>query len=201
MAKDLEQYGVSCVGEAIYGMDKLDLDRLRDDVSDRIYTDAENACIYTHDCLDIIRDYEREFDSDADDGGKEFKPSEWQDAMTAYAYGIATAAIRHYADEALAAIEEKADTLIDEIPACFGAGIDDLRVSLQCPHGWAAHDREDADGIHFWTSGQLDGCNAVAVDAGALWLSYTWNPAEEAADSSDDSDHDSNAAPDLEATE
>ena len=186
MAKDLEQYGTSCVGEAIYGIDKLDLDKLREDVSDRVYQDAENACIYTHDCMDIIRDYEREHGDDADDtSGKEYKASEWQEAMQAYAYGVAVNAIRHYADEALDKIEEMADLLIDEIPACFGADRDDLRVSLQCPHGWAPHDREDNDGICFWVSKQLDGCNAVAVDAGALWLSYTWTPADEVTDSAE----------------
>lgn len=180
MTKDLSVWGRDCVSEAAHGMETLDLRTLREEVDERVSTDAENVCIYYSDCLDIIQRYEREFGGDADDIGGTYTASQWQEAAQAYAYGIAAAAIRHYADEALTEVEEKAEALAEAIGQTDDTqapDVSELRVSLQCPHGWAAHDSEDTDGVHYWVSRQLDGCNALAIDAGPFWLSWTWTPA------------------------
>jgi len=73
-------------------------------------------------------------------------------------------------------IEQATDALRD---TAEGYGLEDPadpRVTSDCPHGWAAHDREDEAGTHFWTEGNLEGCRAVAVKVAGIWLSYTWTP-------------------------
>lgn len=181
MARDLEDSARNCLSDVIYDVETLDLDKLREDAQEAAWSAADNACIYYSHCLDIIRDYESDSRADPEclDDSKTYKASEWQEAVQAYAFAIAYSVIQAEVSELLGKVEESAESLVDvvnELLSDDSIDASDLRVSLSCPHGWASHDLENEDGVHLWTSRQLDGCNAVAVDAGPFWLSYTWTP-------------------------
>jgi hypothetical protein len=83
--------------------------------------------------------------------------------MTAYAYSVASAYLYQQTAELLSKIEDAADNLEAALPA--DVEIDAPKVSTDCPHGWAVHDREDDNGIHYWSPGHLEGCSAIAVQA------------------------------------
>ena len=171
---NLESYAEGTVSDAIYGMETYDASALAEEVQERVRQDAENACIYTHACYQIISDYEREYT--AEDMGGTYTAEQWQDAMTAYAFGVAYAALSSMTADILSKVDEAAEELVALLSE-NGQSIDstNLAMSLSCPHGWAAHDSEE-DGACLWLSKQLDGCNAIARDAGPFWLSYTWTP-------------------------
>lgn len=181
MSKDLEQTAANIVAELVYDHGTLnELSSLRDAVSDMAHDCAESAVIYTHWAHEIINDYENHPAADCDsvdDMGSTFKPSEYREAMRAYAYGIARSVIEAEASETLDAIEEAADEMREELTKLGQHPNDsDIRVTADCVHGWASHDRETDTGACLWVSRQLDGCNAVAVKAGPVWLTYTWEP-------------------------
>jgi hypothetical protein len=169
--------------------DKFDADEIRDGLSERAHEEADNACIYYHHAQTIIQDYESQSGLNESDLGGEYRADQWQEAMTAWAYEIACAVLTEESEKALKAVEEHADALCDAVADHDdneAPDPDDLRVSIDCPHGWAAHDKENAVGICYWISRQLDGCNALAVDVGPFWLSYTWEPEQEDEDEADD---------------
>ncbi len=176
---NLEAAAANCIADAIYGMETLDLDALRDNAEEQASYAADSVCTYTSACLDIISDYEREADGAEDmTGGDTYKAADWQKAMCAYAYAIAYTVISRNVHDLLEEIEQAADDLRD---AAESHGLEDPadpRISADCPHGWAAHDREDAAGTCFWTQGKLEGCRAVARKVAGIWLSYTWTPEE-----------------------
>lgn len=181
---DLEDLAAIAVGEIAAQQKSLDIDSLRDEASDRAHEEADNACIYTHHCLTLLQDYESrpEAPNESDMGG-EFRADQWSEAMTAWAYEVAAAVLNSEMSEAVDALEETRDALLaalgeepslqDDMPE-----ESDLRVSFDCPHGWAPHDREDADGICYWSEPHLEGCRALAVKdpKTGVWLSYTWTP-------------------------
>ena len=177
---NLEAAAVDCIADAAYGMTELDLQELRDNAEEQASSAADSACIYTSACLDIISEYEREA-PDAEDmtGGDTYKAADWQQAMTAYAYAVAYTVISRNVHSLLEEIEQAADDLRDAAEAHGLEDPADPRISANCPHGWAVHDREDAAGTHFWTEGNLEGCRAVARKVAGIWLSYTWTPEEE----------------------
>lgn len=177
---NLESRAKDMIGEIIaYDMDKLDLDALRDGIGDAAHQEADNACIYTHHCLQILDDYENHSAAPAESElGGEFRSDQWREAATAWAWEVAAAVLASEASEAIDTIEERADELCDALAEVLpdqGVAVDDLAVTRDCPHGWAAHDKE-AGGVLYWTSRQLDGMNSLAIDAGPFWLSYTWDP-------------------------
>jgi len=180
---DLADIAKSLVADCI-DSDQLDLDKLREDINDRSFDAAESACIYTHACADIIAHYEGDPRADtegADDVGS-FKPSQYREAMQCYAHFIARSIIEAEAFGLLDELKEAQEHLASVLPALVDdADESDYRLSADCPHGWAAHNREDEAGACYWLSHQLDGCNAVAVPAAGVWLSYTWEPARIAA--------------------
>ncbi|WP_142850669.1 hypothetical protein [Telmatospirillum sp. J64-1] len=193
MAKDLESAAADAVYEAAYGMTELDLDKLGEEARERVHIEADNAVIYNSDALAIINEYEghpaaRVAEEEADDFGEVFKASDWQKAQTTYAYLIARAVIGACVEEQLMDITAKAEHLLDVLGslqrysrAVLPSDERELTVSRDCPHGWAAHDREDDEGTYFWTSEQVDGCNAVAIQTeSGLWLSYTWQASDKA---------------------
>jgi len=151
---------------------------------------AESACIYTHACADIIAHYDGDPRADtdsADDMGGEFKPSQYREAMQCYAHFIARSIIEAEAFALVDELDEAQEHLASVLSPLVDADESAFRLSRDCPHGWAAHDREDGPelsdrhGACYWVSHQLDGCNAVAVPAAGVWLSYTWEPARAAA--------------------
>jgi len=188
----------------------LDLAALREGVYERSFDAAESACIYTHACADIIAHYESDprADTEGADDGATYQPSRHREAMQHYAHFIARSIIEaeafalvdeldeaqeHLVDalaplvDALAPLVDALAPLVDALAPLVDADESDYRLSRDCPHGWAAHDREDGPelsdrhGACYWVSHQLDGCNAVAVPAAGVWLSYTWEPARAAA--------------------
>lgn len=176
---NLEAAAADCISDAIYGMTELDLQELRDNAEEQASSAADSACTYTSACMDIISEYECEA-PDAEDmtGGQTYEAADWQKAMCAYAYAIAYTVISRNVHDLLEEIEQAADDLRD---AAESHGLEDPadpRISSDCPHGWAAHDREDAEGTCFWTEGNLEGCRAVARKVAGIWLSYTWTPEE-----------------------
>jgi hypothetical protein len=176
--------GRDLVSEIIPDDGSINLDSLRDDISDRAHELADNAVIYYSDCTDIIAQYESDPRADTDSAdhmGQTFKPSEWQEAKTAYAYWIARSIIEAEAIETVDAIGEAVETLTDELDKlAVEYDADSFRLSAYCPHGWAAHNRESAEGTCFWVSRQLDGCNSVAVPVCGMWVSFTWEPSTDA---------------------
>jgi hypothetical protein len=193
MSKDLEQTAADIVAELVYYHGTLnelelvydhgtlnELSSLRDAVSDMAHDRADSAVTFTHLAQEIINDYENHPAADcysADDMGSTFKPSQYREAMTAYAYGIARSVIEAEAYEAIDAIEEAADEMREELAKLeVWPDASHIRVTADCIHGWASHDRETDTGVCLWISGQLDGCNAVAIKSGPVWLTYTWEP-------------------------
>jgi len=178
---DLEDRARNMLGEIGAAQSGFDLEAIKDEISDRSHEEADNCVIYTHAALQIINDYERELGPDCgSDDGVTYKADEWQNAMTAYAYWIAREILDRDAHSLLERAEEFADSLVEAISEATDDRLspfyDDLRVSRDCPHGWASHNREDVDGSLLWLSAQVDGLCAAAIDAGPFWLSFTWDP-------------------------
>ena len=96
--------------------------------------------------------------------------------MTAYANAVAYQVVSHYCQESLDDLESMVDVLDAQCAAHGGEPTGEPIVNVDCPHGWAVHESETAEGVHYWAPANLEGCHAVAVktDSG-LWLSYTWN--------------------------
>ncbi len=179
MTVNLRQTAENVISDAIYGMTTLDLDALRESADEQTHSAAESVTIYYSDCLDIISRYESEADdSTVDDltGGKSYTAGEWREAMNAYAFGVAYSVLSQEVAELVQAIDTAADDLATAATAHGHDVTDEPRISTDCPHGWAAHDREDEQGTHFWTEGNLEGCRAVATRVAGIWLSYTWTP-------------------------
>lgn len=181
---DLEDRAANAVGELALQQKYFDIDALRDEIGDRAHEEAENACIYTHHCLTLLQDYESrpEVPRESEIGG-EYRADQWSEAMTAWAYEVAAAVLYSEMSEAVTALEETRDALLDALgnePSLADETPEesDLRVSYECPHGWAPHDKEDVDGIHYWSEPHLKGRRALAVKdpKTGVWLSYTWTP-------------------------
>lgn len=175
---NLEDRAENAISEALYNMKTYDAADLRERMEDRAHEEADTVCIYQHWCQQIIQDYESEYGDEGDDQNAVFTCSQWREAMTAYAYGIARAALSCMIDHNLKEIEEAADDLSGM--AADLAGDDwtgELTISATCPHGWAPHDKEDEDGTHFWSPANLEGCRAFAREVCGVWLSFTWTPA------------------------
>lgn len=156
-------------------------DELREKVTERLDTEADNACIYTHKCMQIIDEYEREAGRAAEEyqGGAEYKAEDWQKAMTAWAYCVARAYLSQAAEEP---IQEALDARERVLEVAQGLGFDgdeeDIEASYQCPHGWAPHDYEEDDGVCVWK--RLEGeCMAVSLDSVGLCFSVCWTPSSE----------------------
>ena len=177
---NLEAAAADCINDAIHGMGTLDLRALRDGAEEQASNAADSACTYTSACLDIISEYEREADGAEDmTSGQTYEAADWQQAMCAYAYAVAYTVISRNVHDLLEEIEEAADDLRDAAEAHGLEDPADPRISANCPHGWAAHDREDVVGTCFWTESKLEGCRAVARKVAGIWLSYTWTPETE----------------------
>jgi hypothetical protein len=154
--------------------------------------DGDSYCPYYIQQDEVISRYERDFGSEAEDicdGGTTYKASEYQQAQTAYAYAIAYCGFSSYFAEAkqelIDALEEFETDAERELHTDTLDMDDVVRVRLtgQCPHGWAAHDRELEDGTMVWESGQLDGCNGMARQVVGVWVSCCLSAKEKAEES------------------
>jgi hypothetical protein len=142
--------------------------------------DFDSYAPYTHQETDVISELEKEYWQEAEDicGDKTYKATEWEEARRAYAGALAYTAYSSIWEQTkqdlIEAIEQFESDAQD-------AGCDEpnISLSLQCVHGWAAHDREDSDGTMYFVSGQLDGCNVLARQACGVWLSVCFVPSAE----------------------
>lgn len=177
---DLESFAANIIADCLPADGKLDVRELERQIDDMAHSAAESACTYYHHCEDIISRYESDAAADtesADAMGREYKPSEYRQAMTDYAFWIARSVIDSNARDIISEIENAAEALESELDS-LGVEYDsaDFRISTNCLHGWASHNRENELGACFWVSRQLDGCNAVSIPVSGMWLTYTWNP-------------------------
>ena len=136
---------------------------------------ADSYCLYYHEQDAVIREYESEFGSEAEDmcdAGQTYKASEYRQAATAYAYAIAYCGFVHYfrksKEELIEALEEFGAAAARELEY---DGEIKVQITRQCPHGWASHDRELEDGTMVWRFGQLDGYNGMARAVAGVWIS------------------------------
>ena len=158
---NLEPYAEGCleIQAAPY-----DFGAIRDEAREQIPEQADNACIYTHNCMDIISRYERDAGPYEDLGGT-YRADQWQEAMTAYAYGVASSIIGSRVEEMLERVEECAEALR------VASDLDDLHISPRQPYETTAHTSENADGVLHWRD--LEGSGpAWAIESPAGWI-YT----------------------------
>lgn len=184
MARDLEQYAQDAVADALIN-EKGTADDLTHTIEQLEHDfDFDSFAPYTNQEDDILSDYEKDYYRDAEDilGDREYKATDWAEAKRAYVGAVAYCAYSSIFESAKSELTEAIEEFNDDAQNQMTAdGIEDepeISISRTCPHGWAAHNREDSDGTMYWESRQLDGCNGVSRKVGEMWLSCTWTPAE-----------------------
>ena len=182
--RDLEEYAQTQLAESlsynVVGFQEIsDVVRaIEDEESD---FDGDSFCPYYSQQDDVIADYEREFGSEAEGICDEetYKASDWLQAKSAYAYAIAYVGFGQYfqaaKDALVEAVEEFGDDAYRELKT---DDVVQIQFSNDCPHGWASHDRELADGTMIWESRQLDGSNGMARQVNSIWISCCLSPKE-----------------------
>lgn len=184
MAADLEAGALDVISEVIYDMKTLDINALRDAVTDHVAETAPNYCSYYSECMDVISRYEGHsacaYDLSEYLANRTFKADEWQDAMQSYANAVAYCVLSALTSELVQKVEEAVSELDSAAEAHgYEGDTDEPVVTTECPHGWAVHDAEDAAGHYYWTERNLEGCRAVAIRVAGIWLSHTWTPETE----------------------
>jgi hypothetical protein len=142
--------------------------------------DFDSFAPYTHEETDIINDLEKEYWRDAEDicGDKTYKATEWEEARRAYAGALAYTAYSSLWEQAKQELIEQVEQFESDAMN-FGCDEPAISLSMSCLHGWAAHNREDADGTMYFESRQLDGCNGLARKTSSdVWLSVCFTPNE-----------------------
>lgn len=176
MARDLEQYAEDRVTEELNGEKGTSedltatIERLEHDF------DFDSFAPYTSEEDDILSDYEKEHYQEAEEllGDRQYKATEWAEAKRAYVGAVAYAAFSSIFEQTKTDLTEAIEEFSSD--AAELSGLDpEISISMTCPHGWAAHNREN-DGALIWESTQLDGCNATSKQIGELWLTHTWTP-------------------------
>ncbi len=139
--------------------------------------DFDSFAPYRHEEDEVINELEKEYWQDAEDicGDKTYKATEWEEARRAYAGSLAYTAYssiwEQTKQELIEAVEQFESDAID-----FGCDEPVISLSLSCLHGWAAHNREDADETMYFESRQLDGCNGLARQFSGVWMSVCFVP-------------------------
>jgi hypothetical protein len=139
--------------------------------------DFDSYAPYTHQETDVISDLEKEYWRDAEDlcGDRTYKATEWEEARRAYASALAYTAYSSIWEQTKQELIEAIDQFASDAMN-FGCDEPVLSLSTSCLHGWAAHNREDADGTMYFESRQLDGCNGLARQSSGVWLSVCFVP-------------------------
>lgn len=141
--------------------------------------DAESYCPYYHEQDDVLSDYESDYGVDAEDitNGVEYAASDWQSAKTAYVYAVAYCAHESFFSAAKTELVEGLEEFESDVQSELKFdGELKVQLSTSCNHGWAAHDRELADGTMIFESKQLDGCNGMERKIGETWVSCCFDP-------------------------
>jgi len=196
MTKDIREYAADATVEALeYADCGADTDRAKDAIYEALNSAADSYAL-GHNNLDTIQHLESDYWRSAEEYSdeKQYKASEYSQAMETYAADLARAAIMAEGYAVQEEIEKAADELIDAITTVTNGDhapdASELKFNRQCPHGWAfsiprkafscsadSHDKEE-NGLSFWVSRQLDGCNSIAANTAGGWISYTWTPAQ-----------------------
>lgn len=159
-------------------------------------TDADSICdsfepsevIYYSEYDDILSKYESDHGADAEDicSGMEYAAADWLEAKGAYVqalnYCAQMAEIRKDAEEMAEELAE-IESVAEDLGFCG-----DIQFSHDCPHGWAAHNRETPKGICIWDAEPghynpelLEG-ELMAVSGKlscGVWATATWEPEAE----------------------
>ena len=183
MAKDLEQYAQDRLSEVLNG-EKDTADNLISTVEDiENDFDLDSFAPYTADEDDILSDYESDHWQDAKDmlGDTQYAADDWSAAKRAYVAAVAYCAYSSILESAKSELREALEEFSNDAQALMDADADEpvIEITMSCVHGWAPHDREEADGTMIWEPGQLEGCRAISRKVGELWLTCTWTPAKE----------------------
>ena len=177
----LSEYALTRLAEELYDKQgsasdlRHDIERLEHDF------DFDSYAPYSHQEDDVISELEKEYWQDAEDicGDQTYKADEWEQARRAYASALAYTAYSSLWEQAKQELIEALETFESD---AIDAHCEDPLITLagSCIHGWAAHDREDADGTMYFESGQLDGCNGLAKKTvGDLWMSVCFTPSKD----------------------
>lgn len=173
---NLEKMMRDSANDTIYSISDFDADTYREALQEVVGSVTDSACTYYSHCQEVISRYETDpRASDADDllDGTKYAASEWQQAMAAYAsaiaYSVTQAVAAEMADEAKRAADDLQDLATTE-----GANDVTIKCANDCPYGWAAHDYETAHGAMVWKN--IEGCRAVAIRTGGIWLHAIWTP-------------------------
>jgi hypothetical protein len=177
---DIREYAQNNLAEQLSGKvgsaDDLrhEIETLEDDF------DFDSFAPYTHDECEVISELEKEYWQSAEDfiGDKTYKATEWEDARRAYASALAYSAFSSLWEQAKQELTEAIEQFESDAQ---DSGCDDpiISLALSCTHGWAAHNREDADGTMYFESRQLDGCNGLARQFSGVWMSVCFTPGAE----------------------
>lgn len=181
MTRNIREYAADATAEALeYADCGADVDHAKDAIYEALNNAADSYSL-GHNNLDTIQHLERDYWREAEEYSDEsrYTAAEYSQAMEAYANNLAHAAIMSEGYAVQEEIEKAADELIEAITdhtdGEHAPDASELKLNRECPHGWASHDKEE-NGLSFWISRQLDGCNAVAANIPGGWISYTWTP-------------------------
>ena len=139
--------------------------------------DFDGYAPYTSQEIEVINELENEYHQEAEElcGDQTFKVTEWEQARRVYAGWLAYAAYsaiwEQTKQELIEAIEQ-----FETDAESFGCVDPVISLNTTCIHGWAVHDRENADGMMFFESRQLDGCNGLSCQVAGVWLSVCFDP-------------------------
>lgn len=186
MAINFAEHARTILAEAAYGMTTLDMDDLRESAQEARNAAVDSLTTYTSDCLDIIRDHDREVSDDdleALIGGETFRAIDWRKAMERHAAAIVDVLLSEAIGEALDELEE-ADRNLRELACELGAsefpeGLEEPGARLEAYKSVLDHfapSRCAGTGRNVYSDGQVDGCNAVSDRIGHLTISYSWAP-------------------------
>jgi hypothetical protein len=176
---DLEQYANDRISEQLSGETGTATDLVATVEQLEHDFDFDSYAPYTSQEDDILSDYESDYWQDAKDllGDTQYTADDWATAKRAYVAAIAYSAFSSIFEQSKTELTEAIEEFSSD--AADLSGLDpEIAISSTCPHGWAAHNREE-DGALIWESRQLDGCNAISKQVGELWLTHTWTPKPE----------------------
>ena len=179
---DILQYVKNELAESLSGKTESAGD-LRHEIEQTEHNfDFDSYAPYTHQENDVISDLEKEYWRDAEDflSDRAYKATEWADARRAYAGALAYTAYSSLWEQTKQELIEEIEQFESDAQD-FGCDDPQITLSLSCLHGWAAHNREDSNGLMFFESRQLDGCNGMAKKTDCdVWLSVCFTPKTDA---------------------
>lgn len=111
LVKDLIEDLISESG-SLTGSVKLAL-KLENTLFDRVSEEADSACIYTNDCWNIVNTLRYEFANDIDDSSDEYKLSDIDGHMQAYAHALVSSALITYANKFIEKLQQSYDDFQD----------------------------------------------------------------------------------------